>query len=332
MKVLYAIQGTGNGHLSRAIALLPKLKERFEVDVLISGIQADIQFPFEVKYSYKGLSFIFGKNGNIDYLKTIIAIPFFKTWLDIAKCPVKSYDLVINDFEPITAWACKLKNVPCFSVSHQSALLSKNTPRPNYKDYLFEWILKYYAPTKHIFGFHFEKYDENIYFPIIREVFRTHKVTNEGHYTVYLPAYSDEKIHKVLSKIPQVNWQVFSKHTDKDYILDNIQFQKVNLEKFEKSLLSCTGIICGAGFETPAEALFLNKKLLVIPMKGQYEQQCNAQSLKEIGITTLKKLNLKRLEDIIAWVIFTSPTHIEYQDETSKIVDDIYKKYQIIAL
>ena len=67
-------------------------------------------------------------------------------------------------------------------------------------------------------------------------------------------------------------------------------------------------------------------------MKGQYEQQCNAQSLKEIGITTLKKLNLKRLEDIIAWVIFTSPTHIEYQDETSKIVDDIYKKYQIIAL
>jgi len=44
-----------------------------------------------------------------------------------------------------------------------------------------------------------------------------------------------------------------------------------------------TGVFCGAGFETPAEAMFLKKKLMVIPMKGQYEQQCNAAALEEIG-------------------------------------------------
>ncbi len=47
-------------------------------------------------------------------------------------------------------------------------------------------------------------------------------------------------------------------------------------------------MLCGAGFETPAEALFLGKKLMVIPMKGQYEQHINAASLKELGIPVLK--------------------------------------------
>ena len=59
MKILYAVQGTGNGHLCRAIDIIPHLREFGEVDVLVSGIQADIELPFEVKYRYHGLSFIF---------------------------------------------------------------------------------------------------------------------------------------------------------------------------------------------------------------------------------------------------------------------------------
>ena len=37
MKILYAIQGTGNGHLSRAIDVIPALKKIGQVDVLVSG-------------------------------------------------------------------------------------------------------------------------------------------------------------------------------------------------------------------------------------------------------------------------------------------------------
>ncbi|NDB36263.1 MAG: glycosyl transferase, partial [Flavobacteriia bacterium] len=40
MKILYAIQGTGNGHISRAIALVPEFQKLVEVDVLISGTQS----------------------------------------------------------------------------------------------------------------------------------------------------------------------------------------------------------------------------------------------------------------------------------------------------
>ena len=62
---------------------------------------------------------------------------------------------------------------------------------------------------------------------------------------------------------------------------------------FERAMAWSSGVICGAGFETPAEAMYLKKKLLVVPMKGQYEQACNAESLKELGVIVLPSFNKK---------------------------------------
>ena len=39
MKILYAIQGTGNGHLSRARDIIPILQKKGDVDILVSGTQ-----------------------------------------------------------------------------------------------------------------------------------------------------------------------------------------------------------------------------------------------------------------------------------------------------
>lgn len=67
MKILYAIQGTGNGHLSRAGDIIPILQQKGELDILVSGTEADIQIPYPVKYKFKGLSFVFGKKGVLIY-------------------------------------------------------------------------------------------------------------------------------------------------------------------------------------------------------------------------------------------------------------------------
>jgi predicted glycosyltransferase len=50
MKVLYAIQGTGNGHIGRAREIVPILMKYADVDVLLSGTQADIRPQFPVRY------------------------------------------------------------------------------------------------------------------------------------------------------------------------------------------------------------------------------------------------------------------------------------------
>lgn len=293
MKILYAIQGTGNGHLSRARDIIPILQKKGDVDILVSGIQADVDLPYSIKYQLKGLSFIFGKNGGIDLLKTYKKSNLRNLYKEIIEFPIKVYDIVISDFEPVSAWACKMHNKTCIGLSHQSAVINKKSPKPKKRDLLGKLILKNYAPTKISFGFHFKKFDQNIYTPVIRSQIRLAETTNEGHYTVYLPAYSDEKILKILSQISSVKWEVFSKHCTKPIIVKNVNIKPINNNQFIKSFVSCSGILCGAGFETPAEALYMKKKLLVIPMKGQYEQQCNAASLSELGVVVIKSLKKK---------------------------------------
>ena len=70
MKLLYAIQGTGNGHLARAEDIIPVLRQYGDLDLFVSGAQADIKLSYPVKYKSKGLSFYFGKAGGIDFLRT----------------------------------------------------------------------------------------------------------------------------------------------------------------------------------------------------------------------------------------------------------------------
>lgn len=327
MKILYAIQGTGNGHISRAKDVIPAFKNRVNVDVMISGVQTDLDLPFPVKYRYKGLSFIFGKRGGVDLVETFKRNNTRRVIREIRECPVQEYDLVINDFEPISAWACKLKGVKCISLSHQAALRSRHVPQPKHSDWLGSLILKNYAPCNAYYSFHFKKYDHNIFTPIIRQEIRDQEITEENHYTVYLPAYGDKKIIKVLSKIKNVNWHVFSKHSKESYRSENVTIEPINAEKFSASMASCQGVLCGAGFETPAEALYLLKKLMVIPMKGQYEQHFNAEGLKDLGVPVLKKLKKKHLKTIEKWVTKGKKIPVHFPDQTQFIVDHVLQEH-----
>jgi len=323
MKILYAIQGTGNGHVCRAHEIVPILSRKADVDVLISGTQADLQLPFPVKYVFKGLSYIFGKNGGIDLLETYRKNRINNLLKEIKELPVGEYDLVISDFEPVSSWACYIRNKSCIGLSHQAAVLNKKSPRPKHADPVGRAILKSYAPASANYGFHFRSYDENIFTPVVRNEVREMTVTDKGHYTVYLPAYSDKRIVKILSKCENVSWEVFSKHFDHKINSENIRLLPVNNEAFIRSMASSHGVICGAGFETPAEALFLNKKLLVIPMRNQYEQHCNAASLKELGVPVLKSLKEKHLPLITEWLKNEKRVEVNYPDETEKIIDGL---------
>ena len=322
MKILYAIQGTGNGHLARAAEIVPLLGELGETDVLISGSQGDIQLPFEVKFRYYGLSFIFGKNGGIDKTQTLKKLKLVKFYNDITRCPVENYDVVISDFEPVSAWACRLKGKRCTGLSHQNAVLHPNAPKPAEGDWLGEWVLQNYAPVHQKYGFHFKKLDDFNFTPVIRPAIRNAKPAQKEHYTVYLPAFSDKKIQKLLSLFPNTKWEVFSKHSKEPYQEGNIWFRPISLDEFTKSFVHCKGILCTAGFETPAEAIYMGKKLCVIPMNNQYEQKCNAAFLEHQGVTVLKNLDDAYLT-LKIWLNNSHVIHVDYPDETRGILKEV---------
>ena len=86
------------------------------------------------------------------------------------------------------------------------------------------------------------------------------------------------------------------------------------------------GVLCGAGFETPAEALFLGKKLMVIPMKTQYEQQCNAAALAQMGVPILKNFKKKRLPMLEAWLSSQTQISVDYPDHLEHVIDQLLLK------
>jgi uncharacterized protein (TIGR00661 family) len=328
MKIIYAIQGTGNGHLARAREIVPILQKKAKVDVLVSGTQGDIQLPFPVRYQLKGLSFIFGKRGGVSVWETFRQLNSRQFLSDMASLPLQQYDLVINDFEPVTAWACKRRGVPCVGLSHQAGVIAPQAPLPSHRDLLGYFILHNYAPAATQYGFHFERYSEKVFTPVIRAEIRRQAPENMGHYTVYLPAWSDDHMVRLFEQIPEVKWEIFSKHTRAAYQKGHIHVRPVQNEAFIKSMVTSEGVLCGAGFETPAEALFMGKKLMAIPMKGQYEQHCNAAGLQQMGVPIVQDLSLKNLEIFRNWVLQGAVVPVDYPDETESILDRVLEPYQ----
>jgi len=333
MNVLYAIQGTGNGHLSRARDMIPALLSRgVNLDILVSGTQADLPLPYEIKYRFWGMSFIFGKQGGIDFWKTYLNSNTLRTQKELRNLPVHKYDLVLNDFEPVSAWACKLKNIPCIGLSHQAAVLSPAAPQPEKKDPLGLFILKNYAPTTHQYGFHFQEYESGMFTPIIREGIRSARTPKGQHYTVYLPAFSDERIVSVLSQVKGIQWQVFSKHNSSAFTHKNVHIRPINHAAFLDSISGCQGVLCAAGFETPSEALYLGKKLCVIPMKNQLEQQCNAVALAKMGVVVLESFNLDAAPALQEWVLSDHRVPVNYGDIAGEVVDRVLEEHALVMV
>ncbi len=283
MKILYAVQATGNGHIARAIEMMPHLEKYGEVDVFLSGSNSSLNPNLPVKFRSSGLSLFYRNTGSLDYKKIVSQVNIPRIQKESKELPVKNYDLILNDFEFICSNACKIANKKMIHIGHQASFVSKNAPRPHKSDVVAEWVLKNYCKSNKNIGFHYEAYENWILPPVIKQSLWNAKPTNEGHVTVYLPQYSDAKLYSAFSSLPKIQFEVFSKHIKSSKKEQNITWMPIDNENFAKSLIHCHGIITGAGFETPAESLFLGKKMILIPIKGQYEQLCNAESLKKYG-------------------------------------------------
>jgi len=302
MKIFYAVQATGNGHISRARELYPYLRELGEVDILLSGSNSTLQPEFPIKYRSNGLSLFYSTCGGLNYKQTIRNAKFLSVAKYSRSLPLEKYDLIINDFDFVTAYACWKRNIRSVQFGHQASFQSSNTPRPEHKSVLGEMILKYYGKATDYVGLHFRPYEDYIFPPVIKEIIRSAMPVDHGHITVYLPAHRQECIENILKEISPVRVHWFLAGVKSVYSEDNITFFPIGHDDFNESLIHCHGLVTAGGFETPAEALHLNKKLLSIPIMDQYEQQCNAAALKLLGINVLKDLNEETKRDFFDWV------------------------------
>jgi hypothetical protein len=67
-------------------------------------------------------------------------------------------------------------------------------------------------------------------------------------------------------------------------------------------------------------------------MKSQFEQQCNAASLKELGIGVLPELSLIHHRSIQNWLAITKPLHINYSTNLDAIIEKLLLDYEQNAI
>jgi len=284
MKILYGVQATGNGHITRARAMSKYLSaaDDIQVDYLFSGRPKDEFWDMATFGDWqccRGLTFIH-EAGDLKMIRTMRENSLLQYFKDIRNLDLDSYDLILTDFEPITAWAAKLKKKLCIGVGHQYAF-SHSVPRRG-SDPIAAGIMKSFAPVSVGLGLHWHHFNAPI-LPPIAETHETAEPSDPNKVVVYLGFENSDEVIELLDSFDDhlfVYYGNFPQHESRG----NIQLKPLSREGFKHDLATCGGVICNAGFELSSEAIQLGKKLLIKPLHGQVEQLSNAAALEKLGL------------------------------------------------
>ncbi len=283
MKILYGVQATGNGHITRARAMNKQFQAMgADVDFLFSGRERSHFFDMEEFGDWRchrGLTF-YHEAGDLKIVRTVRNNNLFQFWQDVKGLSLEKYDIVLTDYEPITAWACRRAKRDCIGIGHQYAF-NFDVPRRG-DDMLASFIMRNFAPVNVSLGLHWHHFNQAI-LPPIAEVHESDEVSDPNKIVVYLGFEAVDEVIALLEPFENhlfVFYGPFPQYESRGHI----QLKPLSREGFKHDLATAGGVICNAGFELSSEAIQLGKKLLIKPLKGQVEQLSNARALEELGL------------------------------------------------
>lgn len=315
MKYIFFVQSEGRGHMTQALSLAEELRDqgheiisvimnqnpiRKTPDFFIEGISAPIHY---IKSPY----FLVNKDGaGIDFRKSIVFnLLRLRAYIISLKNIHKLYkqyqpDVIVNFFEPLCGiYNLFFKNkIPCFSVGHQFFIEHPvfKKPEGHFKDY--EYFSFYNHLTSYgsqaLLALSFTKEvdipDRKIYVcpPLIRQEIKKLVPTRQDFILSYMlnPGYCDE-IKIWSEKNPEQKIEAFWDKKDEPNVKSfgpNLNFHPISGQKFLDLLRDCSTYISTGGFDSISEAAYLQKNILMVPVKNQYEQLCNAHDALRAGL------------------------------------------------
>ena len=281
MKILYGVQGTGQGHISRARAMAQAL-DRHDVEVtwLFSGRRRQHLFDMDCFGEFehrRGLTFV-TRDGRIRPFASLAANSLVEFARDVHALQLEAFDLVVSDFEPVSAWAGRRAGVRTIGIGHQYGF-GPRTPRAGQRWWAGR-LLAHFAPVSQPLGLHWHRYGSNVLPPILD--LPALPLSHGEQVLVYLPFEDQDRVSELLQCLPQ---QAFVQYAPglQDGQLANVTRCQTATQRFKAHLASCRGVICNSGFELISECLHWGKPVLTRPLRGQMEQESNAKALADLG-------------------------------------------------
>jgi uncharacterized protein (TIGR00661 family) len=319
MHILYGVQGTGNGHISRASAMHAAFKRHYpdiKVTWLLSGREQRKGCGAIDHFLWReGITFVTGE-GRVKMLPTLMKNNIFRFFRDVRELDLRPYDLVISDFEPVISHAARKRGIPVTGIGHQYAFdyaIPKEGNNP-----VVDTIMKNFAPVQTGIGLHWHHFNFPILPPIIDLVLpETMPRVQARKVIVYLPFDNLATVTRLLQHFPEFDFFIY--HPDATKADTGNLHQRPISRDFKQDLLDAELVITNSGFELISECLHLGKRILCKPLLGQMEQLSNAAALKQLGYAcVLKQLDVA---GVGAWLNDgAKPVQIIYPDVQAELV------------
>jgi uncharacterized protein (TIGR00661 family) len=301
-RILYALNGQGRGHSSRARAVAHTLRQRgHEVSFCCGGPAAerlraesepvlDVPAPCELVHRNR-VRLVATARHNLP-----LAVRTPEVVSDLAaRVRELGPDLVVSDFEPFAPRAAERLGVPAVALSHQqvitetqchvplrfaaSAALTRigigiMTPRRLFRRVIVPSF--FFPPLR-------PGRDADLIPPIVRPEVLEARPRAGDHVLVYInhPAGS-EALLGALGRV-DARFVVYNVPPPADpEAYPNLTFRRPS-PRFVDDLAAARAVVCTAGFTLISEALHLGKPVFALPNRGFFEQALNALYLRRSG-------------------------------------------------
>jgi uncharacterized protein (TIGR00661 family) len=315
MKIIYGLSGQGFGHSTRCHPTINHLlKAGHDVRIYTYGqslFMLEKDFGDRI-FEIPGFTLSY-QNNKLIYWRTILdnakkIIGHGRQFKKIkADFDAFSPDLVITDFEPMTAFLAKTKHLPLISIDNQHQLTKTEVLLDN-KKYLKDliadkiviksmvWGADYYLVTS--FFTTLPKNNKTFLFPpIIREDV-LNLPTSCGDYVLVYEGANFERILPLLKKSAG-KFVVVGPHRDGQD--GNIIYHKFSTGEWLDLLKDAKAVIGTAGLSLLGECVYLKKPYFALPICQQVEQIINAEYLERLGYGDFSlKLKQTELDDFLA--------------------------------
>lgn len=355
-KYLLAVQGEGRGHVTQAMTLYDLLIENgHEVCGVILGSsgQRDIPTFFINKVKapitqVQSPNFLTDKkNKSINLTKSVIhnfrKLKTFRKSLRTIDEIIKKEkpDAVINFFDLLIGlyYHFNKPSIPLICIAHQYIYLHPEFEFPK-GFWLDRQAIKFFTKitssrSKKKLALSFYKIDGTlndvtVLPPLLRDdLFNLAPIVN-NYILIYLVnnGYFDE-ISAWHRRHPEVELHCFTDNPK--YIEDNYAYNKeklfvhaINDKLFLEKMSGANGLATTAGFESVCEAMYFGKPVLMVPIKGHFEQFCNSRdAYKASAGIYADSFDLSKLVNYSSNYSYSNP---EFRSWVKNAKEKIYKE------
>lgn len=313
-RIIYGVSGQGFGHATRSKEIIHHLRRQGHQILILSYGQALTflaQEPGIEIYEVPGLILKYRRD-KLVYWQTVYLnlIQLFRQsakWRSLlARAKQFAPDLVIADFEPLSALLAKSLKKPLISLDNQHQLTNTKIDIPLYqrKSLLADKMIirsmvrraDHYLVTT-FFPTSITHRATTIVPSIVRQAVLDLQPKHGDYFLVYQTTGADS-VSLVLKKFPQYKFVVYGpKRSGRQ---GNIVYKKISPTEFLADLAGCRAVIGSAGLSLISESLYLGKPYLALPIARQIEQEVNAIYLTRLGYgLTAKRLTSKALKSFV---------------------------------